>query len=68
MGLIFPLPVERQRNSSIKNRKFWRIISTVKRIEYVSDRVSYIDRRGRWCNIIIVNVLTPSEVKSDELK
>ena len=60
--------MERKRNSSIENRKFCRIISAVKRVEFVSDRVSYTVRRGRWCNIIIVNVLTPSEVKSDELK
>ena len=41
-----------------------RIISTVKRVEFVSDRVSYIALRGRWCNIIVLNVHAPSEVKS----
>ena len=29
-----------------------RIVSAVKRVEFVSDRVSYIVMRGRWCNII----------------
>jgi len=29
-----------------------RIVSAVKRVEFVSDRVAYIVLRGRWCNII----------------
>ena len=33
-----------------------RIVSAVKRVEFVSDRVSYIVLRGRWFNIIILNV------------
>ena len=45
-----------------------RIASAVKRVEFVSDRVSYTVMRGRWCNIIIVNVHAPSEEKSDESK
>ena len=45
-----------------------RIASAVKRVEFVSDRLSYIVLRGRWCNIIVVNVYAPSEEKSDELK
>ena len=43
-----------------------RIVSAVKRIEFVNDRVSYIVLRGRWCNIIVLNVRAPSEDKSDE--
>ena len=35
---------------------------------YEFDRVSYIVMRGRWCNIIVLNVHTPSEEKSDESK
>jgi len=45
-----------------------RIASAVKRVEFVSDRVSYIVMRGRWCNIIVLNVHAPSEEKSDESK
>jgi len=30
--------------------------------------VSYIALRGRWCNIIVLNVHAPSEVKSDDSK
>ena len=37
----------------------------MKRLEFVSDRLSYIVLRGRWLNIIVVNVLAPSEEKSD---
>jgi len=44
-----------------------RIVSAVKRVELVSDRLSYIVLRGRWCNII-VNVHAPSEEKSEESK
>jgi len=40
----------------------------VKRVEFVSDRLSYIVLRGRWRNIIVVNVHAPSEEKSDEAK
>ena len=45
-----------------------RIVSAVKRVEFVSDRLSYIVLRGRWRNITIVNVHAPSEEKSDESK
>jgi hypothetical protein len=31
-----------------------RIISAVKRVEFVTDRMSYIILRGRWCHIIVV--------------
>jgi len=44
-----------------------RIVSAVKRVEFVSDRVSYIVLRGRWCNIVL-NVHASSEKKSDDKK
>jgi len=31
-----------------------RIVSAVKRVEFVSDRLSYIVLRGRWLHIIVV--------------
>jgi hypothetical protein len=37
-------------------------------VEFVSDRMSYIILRGRWCNIIVLNVHTPCEDKGDEVK
>ena len=43
-----------------------RIVSAVKRVEFVSDRLSYIVLRGRWPNIIVVNVHAPYEEKSEE--
>ena len=43
-----------------------RIVSAVKRVEFVSDRMSYIVLRVRWCNIIVGNVHAPSEEKSDD--
>jgi len=45
-----------------------KIASEVKRVEFVNDRLSYIVVRGRWCNIIVLNVHAPSEEKSDEAK
>ena len=61
---------KRKRKSSIGNRNFvhHRIVSAVKRVEFVSDRVSYIVLRGRWCNVVVLNVRAPSEDKSDDLK
>jgi hypothetical protein len=38
-----------------------RIISAVKRVEFVSDRMSYIILRGRWFHIIVLNVHAPTE-------
>jgi hypothetical protein len=37
-----------------------RIISAVKRVEFVSDRMSYTILRGRWCHIIVLNVHAPT--------
>jgi hypothetical protein len=45
-----------------------RIVSAVKRVEFVSGRMSYIVLRGRWCNITILNVHAPSEEKSEDSK
>ena len=47
----------------------YRKISAVKRVEFVSNRMmSYIVLRGRWCIIVVLNVLAPSEEKSDGSK
>jgi hypothetical protein len=40
-----------------------RIVSSDKRVEFVSDRMSYIILRGRWCHIIVVKVHAPTEYK-----
>ena len=44
-----------------------RIVSAVRRVEFVSDRVPYIVLRARCC-IIVLNVHAPSEEKSDVSK
>jgi hypothetical protein len=44
------------------------IISTVKGVEFVSDRMSYIILRGRWLHIILLNVHAPTEDKIDDMK
>ena len=40
----------------------------MKRVEFVGDRLPYIVLRGRWRNVIVVNVHAPSDEKSDEPK
>jgi hypothetical protein len=45
-----------------------RIVSAVRRVEFVSDRMSYITLRGRWCNIIVLNMHAPCEDTSDYVK
>jgi hypothetical protein len=40
----------------------------VRTVEFVSDRMLCIILRGHWCNIIVLNVHTPSEDKSDDIK
>jgi hypothetical protein len=44
-----------------------RIISAVKRVEFFSDRMSYIILRGRWCHIIVLNIHAPTEDKTDDV-
>jgi exonuclease III len=44
------------------------IISAVKRVEFVSDRMSYIILRGHWFHIIFLNVHVPTEDKTDNVK
>jgi hypothetical protein len=43
-------------------------ISAVRRVEFISDRMSYIILRGHWCNIIVPNVHVPCDDKSDDVK
>jgi exonuclease III len=45
-----------------------RIASAIKRVEFVSARMSYIVLRGRWCNIIVLNAHAPTEDKGDDPK
>jgi hypothetical protein len=45
-----------------------RIISAVKRVEFLSDKMSHITLKGRWCDIIVVNVHAPTEDKDDDIK
>jgi exonuclease III len=45
-----------------------RITSAVKVVEFVTDRMSYITLRGRWCDIIVLNVHAPNEDKCDDIK
>jgi hypothetical protein len=44
------------------------IVSTVRRVQFISDRTSYTILRGRWCNIIVLNVHAPCEDNWDNVK
>jgi hypothetical protein len=44
-----------------------RIISAVIRVEFISDRMSYIILKGLWCDIVL-NVHAPHEDKDDDIK
>jgi len=45
-----------------------RIVSAVKRVEFVSDSMLYIVLRGPWCRVIVLNVHASSEEKSYDFK
>jgi exonuclease III len=45
-----------------------RIVSAVRRVQFISDIMSYLILRGRWCNIIVLNVHAPTEDKMDDIK
>jgi hypothetical protein len=44
-----------------------KIVSAVKGVESVNDRMLYTVKRDRWCNIVI-NMLALNEEKSDDSK
>jgi hypothetical protein len=52
---------------SFEHKRITRV-SAVKRVEFVSDRISNITPRGRWCDIIVLNVHAPTEDKTDNMK
>jgi hypothetical protein len=45
-----------------------RIISAVNRVEFVTDRMSYITLKGCWCDNIVLNVHALTEDKDDVIK
>jgi hypothetical protein len=45
-----------------------RIVLAIRRVEFTSATMSYIILRGRWCNIIVLNVHAPCEDEGDDTK
>jgi hypothetical protein len=45
-----------------------KIVSAVRKVDFISDRMSYVILRGCWCNIIVLNVHAPCEDKGDDIK
>jgi hypothetical protein len=63
--------MERGKENHELGRDFFvhkRIISAVKRVELVCGRMSYTILRGRWYDIIVLNVHAPTEDKIDYIK
>jgi hypothetical protein len=46
----------------------YRIVSAVKRIKIVSDRITYIGLRVCWCNVFVLNVHALRDLKCDDSK
>jgi hypothetical protein len=44
------------------------IIATVKRVEFVSDKFSYMIIRGHCCHITVLNSHVPTEDNIDDVK
>jgi hypothetical protein len=44
------------------------ILSAIKSVQFVGDRMSYIVLRGRWFNIVVLNMHAPTEEKRDDPK
>jgi hypothetical protein len=44
------------------------IISEVKRVEFINDRISYITLRGHSCDNVVLNVHVQAENKRDDMK
>jgi hypothetical protein len=44
------------------------IISAVKRVEFVSERMSCIILRGCWYHVIVLNVHVSTEDETDDVK
>jgi hypothetical protein len=45
-----------------------KIISAVRRVDFVSDRMPYIILRGGWRNIVVLNVHAPCGDNGDDVK
>ncbi|KAJ4445861.1 hypothetical protein ANN_12546 [Periplaneta americana] len=45
-----------------------RIKSAVKKVEFISDRLSYLVLKGRWCDIVVKNAHAHTEEKDDHMK
>jgi hypothetical protein len=50
----------------IRKPPIWnRIVSAVKRAEFIRDRVSYIVPRSSWCNIVLYVHVLSEEISDD---
>jgi hypothetical protein len=45
-----------------------RIMSAVNRVEFVGGSISYILRRGSWCDILVLNVHASKMGESNHMK
>jgi hypothetical protein len=43
-----------------------RIVPAIKKVQFISDRMSYTVLSGRWCNIIVLNAHALTEEKNND--
>jgi endonuclease/exonuclease/phosphatase family metal-dependent hydrolase len=62
--------MDRRMGTSVRDRFFihTRIVSAVRRMEFISDRMSCIILRGRWGIVIVLNAHAPCEDKRDDVR
>jgi len=44
------------------------ILPNVMRFEQINDRICYVELKGKWFNILLINCHAPTEEKSEEIK
>jgi hypothetical protein len=64
-----PQKVSRTCTASLDKRPELKLMDLrVKEVEFVSDRMSFLTLRCRWCDIIVLNIYAPTEDKIDDVK
>lgn len=43
-------------------------ISAVERVAFISNRMSYVKRKGHWCDIVVLNVYASTNNKNYDSK
>jgi hypothetical protein len=66
--VILDFSREMETNHESGTELFIQIQSEIKRTEFITDRMPYLTPRGNWCEVIVLNVHTSAEDKTDDRK